>query len=44
LRSGGSGFTRRPDAQGQFQLVVLPHDPIEIAVLFATSTVQAFTG
>src|SRR5712691_1143516 len=41
---GAAGFTRRPGAQVQLDLILLPHGPCEIAVLFAHSTVQAFSG
>ena len=44
--SGGSasGFTLRPGAQVQLDLILLPHGSHEIAALLATSSVQAFGG
>src|SRR6266849_4950248 len=42
LGGGASGFTRRPGAQVQLDLILLPHGPYEIAALLASSTVQAF--
>src|ERR1700733_3964817 len=44
--SGGSasGFTLRPGAQVQFDLILLPHGSHEIAALLASSSVQAFGG
>jgi hypothetical protein len=44
LGSGAQGFTRCSGAQVQLDLIILPHDPFEIAVLLATPTVQAFDG
>jgi hypothetical protein len=44
--SGGaaSGFTLRPGAQVQFDLIFLPHGLHEITALLASSTVRAFAG
>ena len=42
LGSGIPGFTRRPGALVQLDLILLPHDPCEIAALLASSTVRAF--
>src|SRR5665213_427145 len=41
---GASGFTLRPGAQVQFDLILLPHGSHEIAALIASSTVRAFGG
>ena len=38
------GFTRCSGAEGQLDLVFLPHGPYEIAALLASSTVRAFGG
>ena len=38
------GFTLRPGAQVQLELIFLPHGSREIAALLATSTVRAFGG
>src|SRR5262249_7206380 len=44
LGGGASGFTRRVAAQVQLQLCLLLHGLREIAVLLASSPVQAFSG
>ena len=41
---GASGFTLRPGARVQFDLIFLPHGLHEIAALLASSTVRAFGG
>src|ERR1700686_4894178 len=41
---GASGFTLRPGAQVQFDLILLPHGSPDIAALLASSSVQAFGG
>ena len=44
LGGGASGFTPRPGAQVQLELIFLPHGSCEIAALLASSTVRAFGG
>src|SRR5213080_105565 len=41
---GASGFTLRPGAQVQLDLILLPHGSHEITALLASSSVRAFGG